>query len=178
MHTGLACVRLSGCQRVVEPPPCPSYIPSDRCLQSFETYRRLNATPRSPLHGCTQPTLLSYPFLQPHDPTPHRAAGYKSGQARSFKRARSPPIPSVVLRRLCPARYTRILLPPSSSPPLSYYAHVRRDRDSISMMFACNSIVDRQRAWPRQRTTLDRPSSINHLDDPGGKRDGWMDISV
>lgn len=73
------------------------------------------------------------------------------------------------------ARYTWILLPP---PPPLLYAHVRRDRDSISMMSACNSIVDRQRAWPRQRTTLDRPSSINHLDDPGGKRDGWMDISV
>lgn len=83
MHTGLACVRLSGCQRVVEPPPCPSYIPSDRCLQSFETYRRLNATPRPPLHGCTQPTDPPLFALTPSRATrsPQRAAKYKSGQA-------------------------------------------------------------------------------------------------
>lgn len=52
--------------------------------------------------------------------------------------------------------------------PLSSPSYIRPYiGDSISMMLACNSIVDRQRAWPRQWTTLDRPSSINHLDDPG-----------
>lgn len=73
---------LSGCQRVVEPPSCPSYVPTDRCLQSFETYRRLNATPWSPLHGCTRvgsppplPLFAHLPLplfgalqLQHHDP--------------------------------------------------------------------------------------------------------------
>lgn len=98
MHTGLACVRLSGCQRVVEPPPCPSYIPSDRCLQSFETYRRLNATPRSPLHGCTQPTdpplFFPYPFLQSYTHDHHNARPSTKVGKQSLNEHDPPSIPS------------------------------------------------------------------------------------
>ena len=173
MHTGLACVRLSGCQRVVEPPPCPSYIPSDRCLQSFETYRRLNATPRSPLHGCTQPdrpsSLRPYPSHSCTQRSPQRAAKYKSGQAvfktSTIHRFHRRPSPAILLQVDI---YIYVCMCVRRPSPLSSPSYIRPYiGDSISMMFACNSIVDRQRAWPRQWTTLDRPSSINHLDDPG-----------
>lgn len=152
MHTGLACVRLSGCQRVVEPPPCPSYIPSDRCLQSFETYRRLNATPRPPLHGCTQPTDPPLFALTPSRATrsPQRAAKYKSGQA-VFKTIPS----SSTIPGRCASSFSPF--------PLAY---VHRDRGIPSRW--CSRVTRLSTVNERQWTTLDRPSSINHLDDPGG----------